>query len=99
MTRAQIMRIIWIDAYIEAGEFLLRRQHLCLAFDISIPQASKDLAMFQALFPDRLAYDRSEKGYRAAEGSDQAFPDHEHSAIFLACSFAAAAQRRLEATQ
>ncbi len=97
MRRAQVMRMIWIDAYIEAGEFLLRRQHLRLAFDISIPQASADLAMFQGLFPGRIAYDKSEKGYRAAEGSRQAFEDHEHSAVFLACSFAADAQRRLEA--
>lgn len=53
--------------------------------------------MFQGLFPGRIAYDKSEKGYRAAEGSRQAFEDHEHSAVFLACSFAADAQRRLEA--
>lgn len=97
MTRAQVMRLIWIDAFAEAGEFPLRREHLRLAFDISGSQAAVDMRRFRNLFPARLSYDPQQKGYFAAPGSRPAFLAHEHSAVFVACSTAAEVQRRLEA--
>ncbi len=96
MSRAQIFRIIWIDAFITRGEFGLQRQHICATFDISIPQASHDLKRFQEMFPGRITYDRSLKRYRAAAGSAPAFRDTDHSAIFLACAAAAAVADRLD---
>lgn len=96
MTRAQILRLIWIDMFIEDGEFLLRREHLRLAFDISIPQASIDLKRFAELFPGRLHYDKSRKGYIAASGSYQAFDSPSHSAVALACSAAAKYAQHIE---
>ncbi|WP_180897151.1 hypothetical protein [Martelella soudanensis] len=98
-TRFQTMRLIWIDAFIEAGEFPLRRKHLCFAFDISDAQAAIDLKRFHGLFPDRLDYDRSDKGYRAAAGSSPVFLEVEHSAIFVACARAAHAHDRIAALE
>lgn len=96
MTRAQILRLIWIDMFVEAGEFQLQREHLRLAFDISIPQASLDLKRFAELFPGRLAYDKSRKGYTAVAGSYQVFDDASHSAVALACSAAAKYADRID---
>lgn len=95
MTRAQMMRMIWIDMFVATGEFGLQRAHLCAAFDISVPQASIDLRQFMALFPGRLVYDPSEKRYRAAPGSQAPFAEADHSAIAWACSRAAACAERL----
>jgi predicted DNA-binding transcriptional regulator YafY len=36
-------------------------------FGVSVPQASKDLSQYQALAPENIVYDRSEKRYFAAE--------------------------------
>lgn len=63
MTRAQMMRLIWIDAWLESGEILLRRAHIEQAFGISTAQASLDLRAFRRLFSRRLGYDASAKGY------------------------------------
>ncbi|AKG94542.1 hypothetical protein Shpa_31 [Paracoccus phage Shpa] len=98
MTRAQIMRLIWIDAFVEAGEFPFRREHLRLAFDISGAQAAVDTRTFRSMFPARLVYSPKQKGYLAAPGSRSAFFPHEHSAVFVACSAAAAAHKRLESS-
>jgi len=87
------MRLIWIDAFVTAGEFLLNRQHLQHAFDISRQQASLDLSLFQEMFPARLAYDLSLKGYKACTDSTPAFAPWQHSAIFTACRAAADAAR------
>lgn len=97
MTRAQIFRLIWIDAFIAAGKFPLQREHLCVTFDISVPQASNDLRDFQKSFPGRITYDKSRKGYVATDGSAAAFDDAAHSAIFIACAAAARAADRLRA--
>lgn len=98
-TRFQTMRLIWIDAFIEADDFLLRRKHLCRAFDISNAQAALDLKRFHGLFPGRLDYDRSDKGYRAAAGSAPVFLEVEHSAVFVACARAAQAHDRIAALE
>jgi hypothetical protein len=97
MTRGKLLRLIWIDAFVETSECLLQREHICVTFDLSVPQASIDLRDFQALFPARLAYDKSAKGYRAAEGSAAVFDLAAHSAVFLACAAAARAADALDA--
>jgi hypothetical protein len=91
MTRFQAMRLIWIDAWLERSEFLLRRQHLMEAFDISTPQASYDLKQFNNAFPGRLTFDRSAKGFRATNGSAPAFDPWMHESVFAAGRAAAAA--------
>lgn len=68
MTFFQMLRAIWIDAHVTEWGFI-RRQHICDAFGISIPQASADLSAFQARWPDAITYDRSAKRYlRGAAG-------------------------------
>lgn len=44
----------------------VRRTDLCARFEISIPQASADLAAYMRLNPHALHYDRSSKRYNAA---------------------------------
>lgn len=53
---AQTMRLIWIDARVEAAGFV-RRADICAAFRISVPQASADLKAFRTRHPGSLAYD------------------------------------------
>jgi len=96
MTYAQILRLIWIDMFVANGDTPLQREHICVTFDISVPQASLDIKRFISLFPARLAYDRSRKGYTAAERSEPAFDGASHSAVALACSAAAKHAARLE---
>lgn len=97
MTYARALRLIWIDMFITDGQFLLQRDHLRLAFDISTAQASLDLKSFQTLFPGRLIYNKSRKGYCAAPNSAPVFEPREHSAISLACSIAAQRAKQMDA--
>jgi hypothetical protein len=62
MNFARAMRIIWIDARLGAGD-LLRRSDIMKAFGIGKPQASDDLKIYKTLFPGRITYDMSSKGY------------------------------------
>lgn len=94
MTRGQVLRLIWIDAFIEQGSLLLNREHIKLALDISIPQASLDLQIFQQIFPGRIRYDKSLKGYCRGQ-APQPFTDHEHKAALLAGAAAAEALNRI----
>lgn len=96
MTYAQIMRLIWIDMFVANGDSQLQREHIRVAFDISILQASIDIKRFISLFPGRLVYDKSRKGYLVAPGSKPAFDDASHSAVALACSAVAKHAARLE---
>lgn len=98
MTRAQLLRLIWIDAFVSAGHRpLLRRAHLELAFEISTPQASLDLRMFMARFPGRLAYDKSARGYQTDRSVSQPFTTAEHNAVLLTVAYLAEAQARIDA--
>ncbi len=44
----------------------LNRADITRYFGVSVPQASKDLSQYQALAPDNIVYDRSEKRYFAS---------------------------------
>jgi hypothetical protein len=55
-------RLDWIDEMLRIYGFL-RRDHLVRKFGISVPQASKDLAAFLRLHPDRMTYDLHLKCY------------------------------------
>lgn len=101
MTRAQILRLIMIDALAEqmpAGA-PFRRAMLCEAFGISVPQASLDLACFQRLFPDRLKYDPRKKGYLARPGSTPAFPAETRAALGGLWPHIAAAEATIAAAE
>lgn len=45
----------------------VNRSDLVEEFGVSVPQASKDLALYQAQAPDNIRYDRSQKRYLAAD--------------------------------
>jgi predicted DNA-binding transcriptional regulator YafY len=45
----------------------LNRADITQYFGVSVPQASKDLTQYQALAPDNIGYDRSEKRYLATK--------------------------------
>lgn len=72
LTRGRVMRLIWIDAAICEGKLV--RDDICRAFGVSVPTASADLARFQAMFPWRMGYCRSRKGYFADPESGPATP-------------------------
>ena len=46
----------------------INRADIVNQFDVSIPQASKDLSRYQELAPNNMAYDKSEKRYFAVPG-------------------------------
>lgn len=56
-------RLAWIEETLRVFGFI-NRAHLMIKFDISMPQASKDLQTFQKLNPGALHYDTSSKFYR-----------------------------------
>lgn len=57
-------RLDWITDMLHVYGFI-NREHLQRKFGISQPQASKDLQTFQRLHPNAVAYDLSDKCYRA----------------------------------
>ncbi len=50
----------------------VRRQDLMREFDISLPQASADIAAFLASKPPHVSYDVSAKAYVLTEGTNDA---------------------------
>lgn len=84
MTRGQMHRLIWIDAWLSENRFGLQRAHIEEVFDISTAKASLDINLFNRLFPGRLSYDRSAKCYHPADGSQPVFGEAVRSAVFLA---------------
>jgi len=55
-------RLEYIDYKIETEGFI-NRVDLMQYFDISTPQASKDLSIYQTIAPENLIYDKSQKCY------------------------------------
>src|SRR5262245_6294897 len=53
----------------------VNRADLINAFGISVPQASKDLALYQEQAPGNVVYDKSAKRYVASEGFKPLFLD------------------------
>jgi predicted DNA-binding transcriptional regulator YafY len=51
----------------------LNRSDITRYFGVSVPQASKDLSQYQALAPDNMTYDRSEKRYFATANFEPRF--------------------------
>lgn len=95
MTRGQMLRMIWIDGVLEmGGRPPLRRALICHGFGLSVPQVSIDLKRFQALFPGRMAYDKSAKVYRAG-GRPAVFTALDHAAVFSAMRAAGEAVERI----
>lgn len=62
-------RIAWIEETLRIFGFI-NREHLQRKFDISTPQASNDLTIFQRLNPDAVTYDKSAKRYVSTKALD-----------------------------
>lgn len=62
MTWCERQRQVWIAEMLMVYGFI-NREHLQRKFDISPPQASKDLQTFQRLNPSTMRYDLSRKCY------------------------------------
>lgn len=75
-----------VEQRLEFIEFCLfweggvNRSDITRYFGVSVPQASKDLSQYQALAPENVAYDRSEKRYFATTDFRPRFlkPDADH---------------------
>lgn len=75
-----------VEQRLEFIEFCLfweggvNRSDITEYFGVSVPQASKDLSQYQALAPENVAYDRSEKRYFATTDFRPRFmkPDADH---------------------
>lgn len=98
MTHAQTLRLIWIDAFVAQGNVLLNRKHLELTFGISTPQASNDLKKFMCLFPGRLSYSLSGKGYYANQVMP-AFNPVIRQHVLLVCDSVRRASKQLTASK
>ena len=62
MKLSQLIRLIWIDDHlVQHGN--IRRIDICRAFNISIPQASADIAAYRRKCSYNLLYDSSLKYY------------------------------------
>ena len=84
MNFGKTCRMIWIDAFLTLNKAPpLRRKHLCAEFGISIAQAAVDFRDFMALFPWRMTYDKTAKGY-VVKGR-RAFKEDDHNVILDAC--------------
>lgn len=70
---SQLMRLVWIDAFLAAGHEL-NRADVMQAFGVSVPQASADIAEFRRRWPWRCTYDGSRKAYRAPRPGGAVFP-------------------------
>lgn len=55
-------RMSWIEETLRIFGFI-NREHLMRKFDLSVPQASKDLNTFRRLYPEAMVYDLSQKRY------------------------------------
>jgi predicted DNA-binding transcriptional regulator YafY len=60
----------------------VNRADLIDAFGISVPQASKDLSLYQEKAPGNMVYDKSAKRYIASEGFKPLFLDNDPDAYF-----------------
>jgi hypothetical protein len=69
---SQRQRLEFIDSRL-FWERSINRGGLVAEFDISLQQASADLAAYTALAPGNLVYDRNGKSYRAADSFDPVF--------------------------
>src|ERR1700722_3589805 len=67
-------RLLW-----EGG---VNRADLIDTFGISVPQASKDLALYQEQAPGNVVYDKSAKRYVASEGFEPLYLDSDPDAYF-----------------
>lgn len=56
----------WISEIVRIFGFI-NREHLQKKFDISTPQASLDLRLFQERNPGRIEYNRAAKRYEACQ--------------------------------
>jgi len=79
---AENTNVRWgVERRLEFIEFRLfweggvNRAHLIETFGISVPQASKDLSLYQERAPGNVMYDKSAKRYIAAEGFSPLFLD------------------------
>jgi hypothetical protein len=66
MTWCERQRQAWITEMLGIYGFI-NREHLQRKFDISMPQASKDLQTFQRLHPGEVRYDLGRKCYVRVE--------------------------------
>lgn len=60
----QRQRIEWIDEILQIYGFI-NREHLMKKFEISRPQASKDLRIYLVLYPGVMTYNPKAKRYEA----------------------------------
>lgn len=60
-------RVAWIKESLEIFG-TIRREHIMRKFHVSPAQASLDLREARSRWPDLMAYDLSEKVYRACDG-------------------------------
>src|SRR5665213_731921 len=51
----------------------INRSHITDRFDVSVPQASKDLSLYEEKAPGNLVYDKSAKRYVASAGFQPKF--------------------------
>lgn len=92
---AKEMRLIWIDARLEAGD--LRRRMISDAFGISTPQASNDIKSYQDEHPERIEYDPRRKAYRRPKHARPAYPQHlRHQVMLTVFGLAAFKKRKQE---
>ena len=68
----QSRRLAFIDLRLQY-DGLINRRDLIAFFDISVPQASTDLANYQKLAPNNLEYDASSRTYVALDSFEPAF--------------------------
>lgn len=66
------LRFIEFRLFWEGG---INRSEIMATFDVSVPQASKDLSLYRELAPGNLTYDPSEKRYFAEKGYTPIFAE------------------------
>jgi hypothetical protein len=59
-------RMAWISEAVDIFGFV-NREHIIKKFDVSMPQASHDLKVWQKLNPNKISYDVSKKRYQKHE--------------------------------
>src|SRR6478672_9094499 len=85
----ELKQVPWgVERRLEFIEFRLfweggvNRADLIDTFGISVPQASKDLSLYQEKAPGNVVYDKSAKRYVASEGFKPTFLDTDPDAYF-----------------